>query len=98
MKIAAAIIICLALVALPVHGAQYRDAAAYCAHLFPNSYTMLESCINQESEAAARVNRRRVDQRIWNYCQRLFPNSWTMIESCLDQEEAAKRRLGPIRR
>ena len=90
------LLLLLGLLAVPVSGAaQIRTTEHVCREKWPNSYVMLDYCIQRENEAAKRMGSRKyfVERGIMNLCQSRWPDSWVMLEYCVDQEEQALGRI-----
>lgn len=91
-----------AVVALSAFSAQAQStndrARAYCnsnPHI-SKSYSLLETCIRSEVEAAARLSSRPAPAPIRDYCKSnpYIAPSFSLMETCIQSEMEAKARIG----
>lgn len=66
----------------------------YCRKIVGDSYSLMETCIQQEREARSKIQMRSTDKKIEKYCQSIVGESYSLVETCIEQEEGAKNRLG----
>ncbi len=76
--------------AISIKAESIRD---YCKSIVGESYTLMESCINQEQEAKSWIRRHSVDSKIKSYCENIVGESHNLIRSCIKQEQEAKEWL-----
>ena len=65
----------------------------YCRRIVGESYSLMETCINQEREARRGVTGKATEPRIKTYCQRIVGDSFSLQETCIQQEEQAKSNI-----
>lgn len=65
----------------------------YCSTLLPDSFSLQEVCVEQETLARNQIYSRVIDERIFASCDELVGESYSLLEVCITQEESARTRL-----
>ena len=66
----------------------------YCQSIVGDSYSLMETCIEQEKNARYNISQMSVSKRIYKYCRNIVGDSYALTETCIRQEQDAKARLG----
>jgi len=75
------------------------DTKSYCrkvADAVGGSYEIEETCRNEEADALASLQSRKIPARILRYCTQVtdaIGGSYVIMQTCVEQENEAKARL-----
>jgi len=65
----------------------------YCEGIVGDSYSLLNTCIDNEKESKAKIFRRSSDPKIFNYCKKIVGESWSLMDTCINNEMKSKGEL-----
>jgi hypothetical protein len=73
--------------------AKANSIKEYCEGIVGDSYSLLNTCIDNEEESRAKILNSNTDPKIFKHCKGIVGDSWSLMNTCVKNELKAKGEL-----